>query len=142
MAKSPFQRAKTPYETLRDEWYEKLAASGFEDIEQDEDQFKASALSRITPSKRDPRIYRLHWESIETYYQMARRFNNDHEFANRFEANVWMYHSEGVSTRDIANIMKKFKQRYRMKRNVGRNVILEIIARLKTIMFQTYMSNE
>lgn len=90
---------------LQAKWYKKLAKSGFEDIEQDEDNLKFWSSFF---SLRNPKVV---WEAKAEYYTMAESFLNEFPFDTQMEKNIWAYHSTGLSARDIAATLEKAKIR-------------------------------
>lgn len=126
-------RVKKPkaqdYKTLKEVWYKKLVRSGFNDIEQDEYNFKGVAHSSyfIRPQSLES------WQSKEEYYRMARNFLNDYSFSSRAEIIIWEYHSEGILVPDILNLLK----RVRIKR-FNRDDVHKIIRNLRTEMKKMY----
>ncbi len=115
---------KRDFNKLKANWYSKLARSGFEDIEQDEEYLKRG-VSTI-----DPR--RVTWESQAQYYQMTTDFLNDYEFNSNLERIIWEYHSNGISGRDIAITLTKAKQ------PINRMTVWRVIKRLESEMKKIY----
>lgn len=86
----------TKLEKLKDKWNKKLAASGFEDIENPDGTLKNST---------DPRTmaYALREKDArETYYGTAQEFLNRGTFTTLQEYAIWKAHCDGVSFRKIA----------------------------------------
>jgi hypothetical protein len=118
---------KSEFNKLKALWYKKLERSGFKDIEQDEVYFKNSNVSVI-----DQR--RVTWQSQAEYYQMATDFLNVHPFKSRVERIIWEYHANGISTRDIADILNKVR-----KNKILRMTVWRIVKRLEIIMKKMYL---
>ena len=98
----PFYKDKK-FIKLNDEWRKKLKKSGFQDIEdEDENIDRGSWDFRM---KRVQRIYRTKSE----YYYMATQFLNDYKFESVLEKTIWTYHAEGVSVRDIVKLLNELK---------------------------------
>lgn len=87
-------------------WYKKAAASGYEDIEQDEDHLKVWTGHRIK-AKYTPEAYLAKQE----YYIMAGHFLHEHDFESKTEHIVWGYHSEGLSAPEILEILRKKRKK-------------------------------
>lgn len=123
------KKSVTEYEKLRAIWYKKLDKAGFKDIERDEDNLKSWTATKVNRS--------LHsWESKEAYYQMATNFLSDYTFASNTEKLIWEYHAEGISTRDIAKLLKnKVKTMV-----VSRTTMWATVRRLEKIMKKMYLS--
>ncbi len=84
-------------------WYKKLEQSGFKDIEKDEHRLKQWS------SKLNTDVVRRNWEAKNEYYSMARRFLNNYKFESNLEKNIWAYHAEGISARNISKLLKKVR---------------------------------
>lgn len=90
------------YEDLRDKWYARIKTKGFNDIEQTKDGQLSYGLGKN---------FRLKQNSLtEEYYYLARQFLNDYQFEDEIQKVIWEYHSEGLSTRDIAETLRKVFQ--------------------------------
>lgn len=90
------------YQKLKKLWYKKLAKSGFRDVEQDEDNLKlwSSRFARV------PVLL-----GRQDYYIMATNFLTDYEFQSKIDEAIWAYHTEGISYRNIAKLLKKARVR-------------------------------
>lgn len=84
------------FKQLQREWYEKLEAAGFEDIETNQEQIKPS----VHPHTRN-RALRTH-TATTLYYYAATEFLNAHNFQCRRCYRIWLGHSCGDSVRRIA----------------------------------------
>jgi hypothetical protein len=82
------------------EWYRKLKASGFNDIE------ITGETGRVHPLLRSPgrlsEARTLTFESTLSYYMLASQFLHEHAFPNDTTREVWRLHCEGVTYRVIA----------------------------------------
>lgn len=88
------------YKRLKDKWYKKLKASGFEDIEDTESprEMLKSWHSTWFFTHSDP----LHFKSKHRYFHMCEQFLNFYAFDSHEEKEIWVLHSEGFSVREIA----------------------------------------
>lgn len=112
-------------------WYAKLKKSGFEDIERHENArfvLKSSSDKFTTPE-----AIRDYYAKSE-YYSMARKFLHDYKFASKLERIIWEYHTEAISVRDIALLLKNVKVMRANKDNVS-----EIVIRLASEMKKIYL---
>jgi hypothetical protein len=88
-------------------WYKKLKKSGFDDIEQDEFYLKkwSNRFENLAASN-DPE----HWfKPKQDYYYYATQFANTYKFKSNKEKLIWEYHSNGISMREIAKLLKKVR---------------------------------
>jgi len=123
------------YQRLKKIWYAKLAATGFEDIEPNENTLKKWSYS-----------FNRHYDTADLiqakadYYYEAGHFLNSHKFETEVERVIWEYHTNGLSIRNIIKILKKAKIRKKYKyprkgsRNYDRNSVWEVLDRLRNIM--------
>lgn len=112
------------YEKLKEVWYKKLEKSGFEDIEKDEYNLKQHS-SRFA----EPVVVR-NWHAKSEYYSMAGQFLNNYKFASNLEKVIWEYHSNGISMRNIAKLLKRVKIIKPNKDNIN-EIISRLIAEMK-----------
>ena len=120
---------KLDYKTQKEIWYKKLEESGFKDIEDDKGQLKRTSTSRNIPL--------VAWTAKLDYFQMATNFLEDYKFNSEIERLIWEYHSEGLSVREISDILTKANVQ---SISVTRNPIWEIIKRLKKSMYAMYVA--
>lgn len=126
MAKPP---KSTSYEVQRKYWYKKLADKGFVDIEKSILRFHdGTAQFRRERSTRS-------WQAKQAYYIMAEHFLNDHNFNSKLERVIWEYHANGISMRDIVQLLMKVNIKDKKK-----DTILAIIKDLRKIMINRYMN--
>lgn len=128
-------KSKKPlsYQEERDIWYQKLSDSDFEDIEEDEYNLKFYTAAWF---KAQFKKHGHSWQTKASYYQMASSFLEEYKFANSIEQTIWMYHSEGISYRDIAKLLNKLKESTAWNKvNVN-----HVVKKLKIKMFDLYMS--
>lgn len=114
------------YDKLRKVWYEKLKDDGFDDIEADDDKLK------IWSSRFAQKQSVLSWEAKAVYYQMATNFLTDFKFETTRDKNIWTYHANGMSAREITRTLRKV----RIKTN--RMTVWRTISRLQKLMKQLY----
>lgn len=93
---------KKPSKSLIDKWYNKLAKSGFEDIEERHSPRQMLKTwhntwfqARGTPDQ---------FAAQALYYQRAVDMLNTFEFASKRDRTLWQFHSEGKSVREIAKL--------------------------------------
>jgi hypothetical protein len=122
-------RPKSDFEKLRETWYKKLKESGFEDAENDDYNLKIWS-SRFSIRHADASL----WQAKEEYYRYAEQFLNEHKFTNSLDKNIWMYHANGVSVRDISDILKKAKIA-----DLSKSAIWNIISSLEGAMKRKYL---
>lgn len=89
---------------LQKTWYNKLAAKGFQDIENSNDSLRLYHSEYFA----DPRRHSpISVEARENYFRIAGQFYNDHKFENAWDKEVWGMHAEGLSIREIAAKLKR-----------------------------------
>lgn len=122
---------KREYERLRAIWYQKLKDDGFNDVEQDEDNLKSWSTKFVREGTPLALI-----ESKTAYYQMATNFLNEYKFESELEKIIWTYHTEAISYRDIATVLKETK----VVKKMDRTTIWQIVQKLKKSMKNMYLS--
>ncbi len=124
----------------QDIWYKKLAASGFEDIEQDENLLKRWASSAFTGKVNGARYdeKKSAIDATEEYYRIAGHFLYEHKFSSAFERTIWEMHSEGKSLRDISKALRNSIKL--MKTN--KDNINPIVKKLADIMLTKYKRDQ
>lgn len=128
MAKS--KKAKS-YEELKKIWYTKLKKSGFEDAESDENHLKTWSSNKFAAKAL---VQNGGWQAKAAYYQMAERFLAEFKFETRLERQIWEYHTNAISIRDIAETLNKTKVI-----NTNRQAVWLVIRRLEDIMKSLYL---
>lgn len=118
------------FKRLKKLWYAKLEKSGFEDIESDEDNLK------VWSSRWARKRYVADAASRAEYYNMATRFLIDYNFDDEIDRIIWEYHSNSISYRDIAKLLKKAKVADLQKTTIYRKVKI-----LAAIMLKTYVKS-
>jgi hypothetical protein len=122
---------KTELETLKDKWYKKLKDEGFNDIEQDEDNLKE--WSRSVFGRKHNSTWQGGWQARFEYYQLATRFLNEYKFETPLQKIVWEYHSNGLSDRETAKVLKAVKIK------CSASTAYQIIRKLKARMCDMYL---
>lgn len=107
-------------------WYKKLEKSGFEDIEQDDDNLKV--WSSVFFLRNSPEQI----QAKQAYYQMATNFLEEHKFKTRREEIIWTYHSEGISYRDISKLLK------RVRITLSHTAVQNVVHKLQVAMYLMY----
>ncbi len=123
MSKKPLNS----YEDIRSIWYEKLARDGFEDIESDEDHLKRYHKSDFNT----PKSKQYHMAHAE-YFRLAELFLQEYKFESNLDKTIWNYHTNGLTVREIAEVLRKAKVK-RTKKDTVNKVILRLAEIMKTI---------
>lgn len=110
-------------------WYKKLKNEGFNDIEHGSGFLDRS----YTKSNRTP----LEIEVIQHYYSLAHQLLNNHKFEDKIEQIIWEYHTEGLSAREIANILVQLG--IKKKKHV---TVHKTIKKLENIMKERYLTTD
>lgn len=93
------------FKTLEAKWYGKLKDDGFQDIEDTADRDRRlKSWHSFYFSSRDRKN---HVSSTEQYFRAARGFLHSFRFKNAAEKEVWGYHADGKTMREIAYLMEK-----------------------------------
>jgi transposase-like protein len=125
---------KPDYEKEKAKWYKKLENSGFVDIEQDEDNLKKwSSVFTAEVGKHSLELWKIKAE----YFQMATNFLEEYKFDNNVEKVIWEYHANGLSIREIADLLKKARVK---SVGVKKSNVSLIIKRLKNSMYAMYVA--
>jgi hypothetical protein len=111
------------FKKLQDKWYAKLKKSGFKDIEHDEDTLTEYSSVYFKKHTYDEMVEK------QRYHDMANSFLEQYKFETEKDKLIWDYHTNGLSVRDIADLLKKVKLR------ANRNSVAQDIRRLKAKMF-------
>lgn len=122
--------SKPDYDKLKKKWYAKLAKEGFKDIESDEDSLKT--YSNIFAQKHSPEQTLAKIE----YYRMAEHFLNEYKFASKLDQIIWEYHSNGISMRNIAKLLKQARVA-----RTNRTDVWKLVKRLRFKMYEMYVRN-
>lgn len=99
--RTPTSKLQT-YAQLRKLWYNKLAESGFKDIESD-----IGGVNRL--KHWDSHWFQSRWTEVEfsakeKYYIDARQLLNTFDFETKRDKIVWYWHSEGKSCRETQEL--------------------------------------
>lgn len=108
MSQSPFKTKK--FVSLKAKWDQKLLNSGFKDIE--DVQRDGTETLKVWDSYfgRNVDFYKEHeifFQAREEYFRLAGQFFYDHKFDNTLDKELWGYHKDGLSIRQIALILKQ-----------------------------------
>lgn len=113
--KKPLKEHKlTEFDKLRRVWNEKLAASGFEDIEFSNERPESQLWSLFAGGSSSTALgLRQHDDGTfkQEYFILATHFLNNADFRKLFGTKgglykyIWHLHSEGVSMRNIARLL-------------------------------------
>lgn len=99
-------------EALRREWYGKLTATGFEDIEYLGAGDPYSHLSLKDPaSELAHRIHPAVWESRSEYWALVGKFAHVHHFSTELERECWEHFAAGCTYRQIARLVGRHHTR-------------------------------
>lgn len=88
------------YKAIQKEWYKKLEAEGFEDIETFNKSGEPNDILKkdvYVDFQKNPEKY----AQTADYYRYAGQFLYEHKFTNLLEKSIWEAHSEGLSSREI-----------------------------------------
>ena len=121
-------KRKVDFKKLQQEWYTKLKTSGFADIEHADGSINSSKPYLMRAA------HQVYQDSVQEYYYLCYHFLNEHTFKSELEKVIWEYHTEGISNRQIATILKKIKI------NAGKDKIRIIVNQLIKIMKEKYLS--
>lgn len=127
-------RAKSLKE-LQKKWYKKLAKEGFEDIEDGNNNLVQYTSSMFLRGRRNNMSFTEIMNSIESkqdYYRLAGEFLHSHKFKSDRDKFIWEQHCEGVSYRDISDMLAKKGVK------LTRNPIGDTIKRLRQEMYKRY----
>jgi hypothetical protein len=123
------------FQDLKAKWYKKLADSGFEDAEQDENSLKQWHSHNFSGSGR-ARYDKNQFSSKETYFRLAGQFLHEHEFENKRDRTIWEHHTNGATISAIATVLK---QRNFKKNN--RSGVYVAVQKLAKEMLKKYESD-
>lgn len=122
----PPKNTKTPeFKKLQTEWYNKLKAEGFKDLEPIEGRLVDGGLDAFCPGRTTGFSYeerKLYNETKEQYYRLAGHFLHDFKFANDFDKYVWELHSNGLSYRSIVSVLKGLGKKFIYRRKINETV--------------------
>lgn len=120
------------FKNLQAKWYRKLEESGFEDIEDEDEQIKVSATQFANPrnySGNTKTWAKEHFEK-KKYYERASRLLKEDSFLDETERRIWELHSRGVPIRKIVLILRAEGI------DKGKNQVNQIINELQGLMFE------
>lgn len=116
---NPFKTSE--FKALKKKWDEKLKASEFEDIEQEDGNLKAWSNSFYCDEASE--IVR---QAKEEYYRLAAHVLYEYPFKTKRDRFIWEQHSNGVSVRDISKALRK-KRIFYDKNKV--HAVIQVIAK-------------
>lgn len=95
----------TSFKTLQREWYSRLRAEGFNDIEK-------NSLPEPSLRRWDSQWFKFFYsgdyiQEKQDYYYYGFQFLHAHTFKNHVEHRIWQLHIEGQSCRDISCLLEK-----------------------------------
>lgn len=122
---------KTELQRLQETWYKKLKNEGFNDIEYADGSIAVGVPRSLGWKDADLRV------STQEYYYMAYHFLNEYKFECERDRIIWEYHSNGISSRNIAKLLKQARLR---KKGRSRDRIWVKIKELEAIMKGLYLS--
>lgn len=118
---SQFETKK--FKELNAKWAKKLEKSGFEDIEQPDGRlqtwhsewFKYRANPTLDLAKQD-------------YYRHAGYFLYEHKFKSELEKEIWEFHAEGISIREISKLLnKKYPRSIKAFGKINKSKVNEVL---------------
>lgn len=121
------------FKKLQNEWYQKLKDDGFEDIE----------------DTRSPQRYLKTWHASyfqcrytedlfqikEEYYRRRRTFLHEYPFKNKNHERIWQLHSDAISMREIASILKE--EGMKMNKDQINQIIFQYQKIMQTFVFES-----
>jgi hypothetical protein len=125
---------KSDFDKLKNEWYQKLKDSGFDDAENGSEELKVRTYDML--SGKGSSNQGGGWEAKASYYQMATNLLNDYKFETHQESLIWEYHSNAISIRDITKLLN---QNLPPNEQMGKDTVWLIIKKLKSTMFDMYL---
>lgn len=124
--------SKEEFLQLQQTWYDKLAESGFQDVERKNKNYMRRESTNIALS---------YSKDTEDYYIRCRHFCFSEPFQelSTLEQDVWSLHSEGYSYDQILNTLNKSNNLTMLlkKKPFSRTKIQRIIHRIKQLMLVT-----
>lgn len=118
------------FKKLNKIWRKKLKDSGFEDIEDSNEDLLLSTTTMMKASKKD--YVSVTSEAKREYYYLASRFLNEYEFPNDLQKNIWRMHSDGTPHRKIMSALGTTEQKLYWTK------YMSIMNDLKSRMFKLY----
>lgn len=111
------------FKRLQAEWYEKLKTQGFNDIE------TSDKLTRW-----DSFYFQMRYEPVifdikKSYFEMCNEFINTYNFEDLFHKEIFVFHAEGYSLREISSIM--LKQGIKIEKDTVNKIIKKYIKIMK-----------
>lgn len=125
--------ARQDFNKLKKHWYAKLAKSGFKDIEDFNNPDGKLIGGSHYPLRQGEEIQRPSgYEAKRDYYYLGNQFLLTHDFKTEIHRTIWQYHVEGISVRDIAEILHTTK--IPKVRKIDKMTVWNIIAKYRLLM--------
>lgn len=119
------------FKDLQEKWRKKLKKSGFNDIEDENENIDRGSWDFRTKKVLDS------YQTKKDYYYRATQFLNEYNFDTQLDKIIWEYHVEAIGVRGIAKILNKLK--LSKFRHVS---VFNIITRLNREMREFYSNRE
>lgn len=117
------------FKALQKEWYGKLKASGFEDVEYDEDHLRMHHADLIAGAcKTGPAAA----EAKAEYFRLAGHFLHSHEFTTPEDKRIWELHAEGLFNHEV------FAQVKESHPGKTPRYVQSVVVRLRKVMLQKW----
>jgi hypothetical protein len=139
MPRIPNNLTPAELKKLQKQWYAKAAASGFKDIETDDDVPLLKEWDSMRFQKghdyKDNTVHHqvesrfLDFESTQRYYELAGHLLHSHRFESATHKRIWELHSEGKTVREILVSIRRMKPTYKSLSSVH-----EVIRRLAELL--------
>ena len=112
------------FRELQRQWYQRLAAEGFQDIER---------LVNGEPELKQTALCAADSEDRETYYRLLRQHVSKAKFESEIEATIMDFHAEGATIKEICQSLQSLSPRrpprFRAPTRRNRNTVRYIIRR-------------
>jgi hypothetical protein len=106
-------RKSKDFKTIERDWYRKLKETGFEDIE---DTSRPDRMLKSWHSFRHRKFSTLQIDCVKTYYDNADELLTQGRFSSREIEQIWAFHCEGLSCREIERRINRFKKKSMINR--------------------------
>lgn len=122
--KNTHLKSKTPQEyrkllKIRREWYAKLRAEGFSDIEHT-DQKSGVTGDFAFLKQHQQAVAKSYNAATENFYRLARSFLEHYSFSSAMEKYLWQLYSDGLAYRKIQKLLaKRYAKRYGHNFNIA-----------------------
>lgn len=119
---NPFDTPK--FKALQAKWDQKLAKSGFDDIEQRDGNLKQWHAHLFHTRARAHEVER---QGKEEYFRYATQFLHTYDFETKADKIIWENHSEGKTAPEIAKILSKRKILFNIRKIRARLTLISEI---------------